>query len=94
MSEPLQTVLYIAIPILVTGTFNIWLFRLQTRRDAAKESVNIIAVMEEITDGLATQLRDVRREVQDLRAGIAILLKQIIGQGEEPEWRPNGHHEE
>ena len=95
MSDTNITILTnILLPLLVTGLFNFGLFWMQAKRDAPKTKVDVSAGLEELCANLTEQLREAQKLIQELRAGIAVLLRQFRRMETEPEWRPNGHDTE
>jgi len=58
MSDWLIALLSVAIPVLLTGLFNIWLFRQQTQKEADKEKASIQKIMNEAWQMVNDELRE------------------------------------
>lgn len=86
-----QLITNIILPLIVTGAFNLFLFRMQSREREPVQKVEIADGLEELARNLTNQLREAQKLIQELRTGIAILLRQFRQMEVEPEWRPNGH---
>jgi hypothetical protein len=82
--------LNVIMPLVVTGAFNIILFRLQSKERKPKQDTEIAAELQMLSLQLTKQVRASAKREHELLIGIAKLCKQITALGHKPVWRPNG----
>ena len=93
----MEVVISIVVPVLVTGMFNVFLFRLQMKKEEETDKADIITkldatimnLLDQNTElhGLLAQERIQRRHIRD---GALSLVKQVERLKDEPVYRPNG----
>jgi len=93
----MELVFNVVVPVVVTGLFNVILFRLQMKKEEGRDKADIITKLDSTIVNMLdrnTEMMELlemeRKKYRTMRDGALMLVKQVEKLEAEPAWKPNG----